>query len=333
MIVSWKRNLAAACLVAAPFWAQAGTLPGQGIQVQGVQGAVAEETFQTLIVNKALAELGYEVQPIKEVDYNVGYASVASGDATYLAVAWMPLHIDKYNKAGGDAKFYMKGNYITGAAQGYLIDKKTADKYKITNIEQLKDPKIAALFDANNDGKADLTGCNPGWGCELVIEHHLDAYELRDSVTHNRGNYAAIIADSIARYKQGEPILYYTWTPYWLSGVLVPGKDVTWLEVPFSSLPGARGDVDTKLTNGKNYGFEMNAMRIVANKQFAQDNPAAAKLFEVMALPINAVNTQNRMMYEGQNKPADVEAHADAWIKANRALFDTWIVVAKKAAQ
>ncbi len=34
---------------------------------------------------------------------------------------------------------------------------KTAEKYKITNVEQLKDPKIAKLFDSNGNGKADLT--------------------------------------------------------------------------------------------------------------------------------------------------------------------------------
>ena len=53
-----------------------------------------------------------------------------------------------------------KGVYSDNAAQGYLIDKKTADQYKITNIGQFKDPKIAKLFDADGDGKADLTGCN-----------------------------------------------------------------------------------------------------------------------------------------------------------------------------
>ena len=63
--------------------------------------------------------------------------------------------------------FIVKGYLVNGAAQGYLIDKKTADQYKITNIAQLKDPKIAKLFDTNGDGKADLTGCNPGWGCEV----------------------------------------------------------------------------------------------------------------------------------------------------------------------
>lgn len=334
MKLTWKTlltsSIAMSSIVSAS--AYAASLPGEGISVQPVQSTVAEETFQTLIVNKAMEALGYEVKPTKEVDYNVGYTSIAEGDATYLAVNWAPLHDDKFKASGGYDKFYRKGEYISGAAQGYLIDKKTAEKYNITNIEQLKDPKIAKLFDANDDGKADLTGCNPGWGCESVIEHQLDAFGLRDTITHNQGNYAAIIADTISRYKKGDSILYYTWTPYWVSGVLVPGKDVVWLEVPYSSLPGNRANVDTALPNGKNYGFEMNSMKIVANKKFTEENPAAAKLFEIMKLNINDVSAENMMMSQGHNSAKDIEAHANGWIKANQKTFDSWIETAKKAA-
>lgn len=193
----------------------AAELPGKGIQVQPVQSTITEETFQTLLVNKALEKLGYSVQSPREVDYNVAYTSIASGDATFMAVNWDPLHADQYQAAGGDAKFYRQGNYVEGAAQGYLIDKKTAEKYHITTIDQLKDPKLAKLFDANGDGKADLSGCTPGWGCEAVINHHIKAYGLSATVEHNQGNYAAIMADTISRDKEGKPILYYTWTPYW----------------------------------------------------------------------------------------------------------------------
>lgn len=334
MKIAWKTMLATGIAVSTTFSATAlaKQMPGQGITVQPVQSTVAEETFQTLIVNKAMEALGYKVLPTKEVDYNVGYTSIAEGDATYLAVNWQPLHDGKFKAAGGDDKFYRKGTYISGAAQGYLIDKKTADKYHITNIAQLKDPKLAKLFDANGDGKADLTGCNPGWGCEGVIENQLDTYGLRDTVTHNQGNYAAIIADTISRYKKGDSILYYTWTPYWVSGVLVPGKDVVWLEVPFSSLPGVRKGIDTTLPNGKNYGFQMNSMNIVANRKFAQQNPAAAKLFEIMKLNINDVSAENMLMSQGKNSEADIEAHANGWIKAHRALFDSWIKTAQQAA-
>ena len=218
----------------------AADLPGKGITVNPVQSTITEETFQTLLVSRALEKLGYTVNKPSEVDYNVGYTSLASGDATFTAVNWTPLHDNMYEAAGGDKKFYREGVFVNGAAQGYLIDKKTAAQYKITNIAQLKDPKIAKLFDTNGDGKADLTGCNPGWGCEGAINHQLAAYGLTNTVTHNQGNYAAMMADTISRYKEGKPVFYYTWTPYWVSNELKPGKDVVWLQVPFSALAASR---------------------------------------------------------------------------------------------
>ncbi len=229
----------------------ANELPGKGVKVQPLQSSIAEETFQTMLVDKALERLGYEVQPIKEVEYPTAHIAIANGDATFMAVHWDPMHKDFYNNAGGDAKLLRTGQYAGPAAQGYLIDKATAEKYNITNIDQLRDPTLAKLFDHDGDGKADLTGCNPGWGCEALIENHMDAYKLRKTVTHVQGSYAALIADTLGRYKRGEPILYYTWTPYWVSGVLVPGKDVVWLKVPFSANPDK---VNTRLDEGSDYG-------------------------------------------------------------------------------
>ena len=152
-------------------------------------------------------------------------------------------------------------------------------------------------------------------------------------MTHNQGSYSAIIADTIARHNAGEPILYYTWTPYWISGVLVPGKDVIWLNVPFSSLPGARKDVSTALPDGSDYGFEANDQRIIANKAFADANPAAAKLFAIMKISANDISAQNKLMRDGQKSAADIDRHANAWIKGHQKLFDGWIAEAMKAAK
>lgn len=307
--------------------------PGKGITVKPVQSTISEETFQTLLVSRALEKLGYSVEKPSEVDYNVAYTSLAAGDATFTAVNWKPLHDDMYAAAGGDAKFYRSGTYVSGAAQGYLIDKKTAEQYHITKIDQLKDPKLAKLFDANGNGKADLTGCNPGWGCEAVINHQLKAYGLSKTVEHNQGNYAAMMADTLTRYKEGKPVLYYTWTPYWVSDVLKPGRDVVWLQVSHSSLPGKQKNVDTKLPNGANYGFPVNTMHIVANKAWAQKNPAAAQLFAVMKLPIADVNAQNALMHEGKSSEEDIQNHVDGWINAHQDTFNGWLDAARSAAK
>ena len=325
------KTLLAASLLTLGSSAFAADLPGAGIKVQALQNTIAEATFQTLIVTKALAKLGYEILPIKEIAPPTAHIAISNGDATFMADHWNPLHADFYENAGGAAKLSRTGVYSDNSAQGYLIDKATAEKYNITNIGQFADPKIAKLFDTDGDGKADMTGCDPGWGCESVIEHQLTAFKLRDHVTHKQGSYSALIADTLIRYKEGKPIFYYTWTPYWVSAVLQPGIDVVWLEVPFSSLPGAQAKLDTKLPNGKNYGFVVNQQNIVANKQFVEANPAAGKLFELMKLPMADINAQNMRMNKGENSAADIERHTNAWINAHQALFDGWIAQALTA--
>ncbi len=308
-------------------------LPGKGISVQPVKSTIAEEAFQTMLVMKALQKLGYDVKPMKDVEYKGAHKVIAKGEATFMANHWYPLHVDFYSDVGGDKKLYRKGTYSKNALQGYLIDKKTADRFRITKISQLKDPRIAKLFDIDGDGKADLTGCNKGWACGEVIKHHIKTYKLKKFLTQHQGNYAELIAKTIERYKAGKPVLYYTWTPYWISGVLVPNEDVVWLQVPFSSLPGAREDVDTTLPDGKNYGFQGNNQRIIANKVFIDNNPAAAKLFEIMKLPNKDISKQNSLMHKGEKSIKDIERHVDAWIVKNQQTFDGWVKIARTAVQ
>jgi len=317
---------------ALPAHAALSELPGHGITVKPLKSSLAEEAFQTLLVMRGLEKLGYTVEPMKDLEPATEHLAIANGDATFMAHHWSLLHADFYKNSGGDAKLWRSGAYSAGAVQGYLIDRKTAEQYNISNIAQLKDPSIAKLFDVDGDGKADLTGCNPGWGCELAIENHLGAYGLRDTVTHRQGSYAALMADTIARFKQSKPVLYYTWTPYWVSAVLRPGADVVWLQVPFSSSQGG-DNVDTKQPNGKNYGFLANEEQIVANRAFVEKNPAAAKLFELMKLPIGDINAQNLRMSEGASSQQDVARHADGWIRAHQQLFDGWVSQALAAAQ
>jgi glycine betaine/proline transport system substrate-binding protein len=330
---NFTRTLIAGGLLAIGLTAHAAAeLPGKGVKVQPLQSAIAEETFQTLLVSRGLEKLGFDVQPIQEIEAATGHVAISNGDATFLADHWDPLHADFYKNGGGEAKLFRQGVYSSNAAQGYLIDKKTAEKYNITHIDQLKDPELAKLFDATGDGKADLTGCNPGWGCELVIEHQLTAFGLRDTVSHAQGSYSALIANTITRFNTGEPVLYYTWTPYWVSGVLRPGQEVVWLEVPYSSLPGEQAKLDTQLPNGKNYGFTLNTQRIVANKTFTDSNPSAAKLFEIMQLPVGDLNAQNQRMKNGENSQQQIEEHTDAWISGHQQTFDSWIAQALAAA-
>lgn len=315
-------------IVGGPVFAQ--DKPGEGVTVRPILPVQIEEHFQHRILFHALQDLGYTIAEPNEAEYQTLILAIGAGDADFTAVEWRTLHDGFYQEAGGDKVMSKVGHYIEGALQGYLVDKKTYDS-GVTDLSQLADPEVAKKFDADGDGKADLAGCIPGWGCERVIETALDAYKLRDTVTHNQGAYQAMIADVMARYKNDQPILYYTWTPYWVSGALVPGKDVEWLSVPFTALPdGGTGNTEF---NGKNLGFAVDEIGIVARNDFLAANPAAAKLFEVAKLDINDISAENKMITDGQNKPEDIEKHATDWIAAHQAEYDGWLEAARAAAK
>lgn len=328
MIVKAMKSFLGLAVLALSSTSMAAEMPGEGVTIRPVEGTNLEEKFQHQIIYKALEKLGYTIAEPEEVTYQTIHLALGTGDADFTAVHWDPLHKAFYDESGGDAKLTKVGDYISGALQGYLVD---AESYKagITNLGDLKDAENAKRFDADGDGKADLAGCPPGWGCERVIEHHLGEYGLGDTVTHNQGEYNAVIADTIARLEAGQSVIYYTWTPYWVSGVLVPGDNVQWIEVPYSSLPDDRTD-NTEF-DGKNLGFAVNSLRVVANNDFLKANPAAAKLFEVAAIDINKVSAQNNTMRGGEDSLDDIERHVDEWIKENQATFDSWIKAAQDA--
>ncbi|MFO8009187.1 MAG: glycine betaine/L-proline ABC transporter substrate-binding protein ProX [Dehalococcoidia bacterium] len=316
-------------------------LPGKGVTVNPARAGWSTGYFHSEIYIKALEELGYNVKRPVELQNPAFYTALAGGELDYWPNGWFPLHNTQFNKYQDKIS---KVGYVAkgGALEGYLIDKKTAEEYDITNLEQFLDPEIAEIFDNDGDGKAELVACPPGWGCEETIAHHLDAYELRDTVDPIKVDYAIGMAEAVGNYQNGEPIFFYTWTPNWTVNRLVPGEDVVWIEVPFSSLPESQKDLeDATIMEGVegcvsdpcNMGFPANDIRVAANNDFLDKNPAAKKLFEVASVPLEDIFAQNDLMYEGENSDEEVIGHAEEWIENNRATFDSWIDQALAAAE
>lgn len=316
--------------------------PGEGVTVKPARATWDTGWFQTEIFILALEELGYDVDRPLSLDNAPFYQSLSQGDVDFWANGWFPIH-NTYLE-GKEDKIELIGYEVqAGALQGYLIDKATSEAYGITNLEDFKDPEIAALFDTDGNGLANMVACPPGWGCELVIDHHIEAYGLQDSIETPTAQYAVSMVDAIARYNQGEPILFYTWTPNWTVDKLKIGEDVVWLEVPFPSLPESQKQYEDKTTisnlEGKagdsepyDLGYPANDIRCVANSEFLAANPAAAYIFEHVEIPVADIFAQNALMFDGEDRPEDIIQHAEDWIAENQNTFDAWIQGAIDAA-
>jgi len=302
-----------------------------GAKVTAIKTAIAEESFQLQIVTEVLKKMGHTVEFTNDVDYTIAFQTIAdnakNNDVYFMAAHWDPVQSNMIKGVGGKDKLAIFSPYIENCASGYVIDKKTADKYNIKYISDLADPKIAKLFDSSGNGKADLTGASVGWEVAKTIDYHLDAFKLRDTVDHNQGTYSALLADTMARYKTGKSVVFFTWTPYWLSGTLVPGKDIVFLQVSKNSHPKG---INTELSNGDNYGFPINSQKIVANKSVLTQHKDIAKLFDIIKLDVNDVSGQNMLMKNGQKTPNDIKRHVQKWLVANERKVNAWIKEAKE---
>lgn len=337
---TFRRALICSLALVPASLAVADDLPGTGVTIQPARATWTNEWFGTEIYIKALQDLGYDVKRPVTLEAPAFYQAVGQGDVGFWVNGWFPLH-DTYRTAF-EGKADVVGYMVKGGAlQGYMIDKKTADAHKITSLEDFKKPEIAALFATGGDGKASLVACPPGWGCELVIDNHLDTYGLRHAITPMKASYEASMADALGRYKSGTPVFFYAATPSWAVGVMKPGVDVVWLDVPFPSLPKGEeanlektvvADVEGCVSNPCKMGFPPNDIRAVVNNQLLNDNPAAKKLFEVVEIPLGDFSEQNARMNAGEDKDADVVRHAEEWIAAHRETYDGWLAAAKAAA-
>jgi ABC-type proline/glycine betaine transport system substrate-binding protein len=161
------------CLTTSSVWAQR---PTEDVSLTVDPSPVAGETismaratwdtgwFQTEVFRLLLESLGYAVGYPETMDNLQFYLAAARGDVDLWVNGWFPSHNVFIQQDSVRGKVQPVGfEVIAGALQGYLVDKRTAEKLNISSLSDLQRPEVSAAFDRNGNGKADLIGCNVGW--------------------------------------------------------------------------------------------------------------------------------------------------------------------------
>lgn len=299
--------------------------------------------WQAAVYRQLLGELGYDVTDPAEETHTpeTFYPALAAGELDLWVNGWFPLHdpfLDRELVTGQrlSEPVEVVGMQVEqGAVQGYLADKATADDLGITSVTDLGREEVARAFDLDGDGHADLYGCDEGWGCNRTIDAHLAAHGWGASVRQVVGDYGELMADVRDRVDDGEPALFYTWTPNWTVDVLVPGEDVVWLEAP--ALPGEDRPTSVDGLAGCagedpcDLGWVHNDIRAVANAEFLEANPPVRRLLEVVELPVGDIAAQNaRMAADDTYGQDDLAADAEEWIAEHRDVVESWLDAARR---
>ena len=132
-----------------------------------------------------------------------------------------------------------------------------------------------------------------------------------------------LFADTLAKFKRGEPVFFYTWTPNWTIAEMKAGEQTVWLSVDPASCPPEQN------CGSSTTGFPLNDIYILANSDFLAANPSAEKFLASVRIPLDDINAENLLIQHGESKEADVVRHAEEWVKAHRAEFDAWLKAAK----
>ncbi len=287
--------------------------------------------FQAEVYRLLIRYLGYQVDSPVTMGTQDFYEAVADGEIDLWVNGWFPTHNSLLDEEGSEVVGFQ---VYQGALQGYFIDRATAEEHDITNLGDLRNPAIAALFDIDGDGRADLLGCQVDWGCAAIVDYQLMEHGLTDTVEHIQGQYSPRIRDLISRYRAGDPVLYFTWTPNWIGGELVPGRDVLWLETPLPSLPPDQSSFqDSTALAGLEgcsndpcqVGWPPNDIRAVANTAFLEAHPAIRRLLEQVVIPLEDISAQNVRMVVDESDPQDIIRHAREWVEANWGTVSGWL--------
>ncbi|MBS0535386.1 MAG: glycine betaine/L-proline ABC transporter substrate-binding protein ProX [Proteobacteria bacterium] len=331
--------VAAGAIAFAVLPAQAQDLPGKGKTVRFAQSDSLGANYVTAqIVMTALKDLGYDVK-LTTVNTTLFFQAAAQGDLDLATDVNFPQREPGFRAVEKDAEIIGSGLIVGGGINGYLIDKKTADAHNITTLIQMKDPKIAALF--GKDGKADLINCDPGWSCGDVVDFQLNKFGLNDTVKSIRGKYEALMVETVARVKRGEPAFFYAWSPSWVNNALVPGKDVVWLPTPEDALPPSvpnKGSALVKGVKGCAGGADPCRMAMaswnwgaVANKKFIAANPAVKALVENVKFPLETWSEWEFNINKNRGNNTIIKQMADEWIAGHKTQLDSWVAAGKAA--
>ena len=322
--------------------------PGEGVTVE-----IGRATWQSAkpveaVTTVLMEELGYDVQEPRSMSNPIFYQALVQGDVDYWANVWWPLHAPQIPDDFEEHASILGEIVEAGAKQGFLVDKETAEKYDIVSLTDFKRPEVREAFDYDGNGKADLGGCPPGWGCEEAIKRMMDNYNLRDYIEVDKAGYSAMFADRKTRYSKGQPVFYYTWTPNYTILDLVPGEDVVWINTPYihptnevheavieEAGVGAMVVHNLKgaVTEYIHTGWPPGDIRFAGNDEFLNNNPAAKRLMELVEIQMVDLNEMTMKIDEGMDTREEIIGLAEGWVEENNKMVQEWLEEARAAAE
>jgi len=265
--------------------------------------------------------MGSEAEIVEGMNQQpVIYAGMDKGDGSIDVHTdmWMPNWQSAWDQ-------YVEGNETIDVNSPYqgtsnlYVPAYMADK--VSSIEDLNDPEIAAMFDTDGDGLGEYWPGDVTWASTKRWQIKFKSYGLDALWEPNIVSADTFKAGLAAAYASSAPQLFYHWTPE----ALHVQYDLVALEEP-ERFDGCE-DVDLDAENWLEVSeFECviapNDVHVAFSKSLYERNPPVANMLKNVQFTGDEINEWIVEMFENKRDPAEV---AEEWIEDNADIVNGWI--------
>lgn len=194
MLAAHGRSLAADLLIAMPNWPS---------------GQAAANIIKYGIKEKLNLDAD-----VREMGSMTAFAGMDTGEVDVYPEVWLPnldSLVKKYVDGRKTVDLSPKG---VSATQGICVTRETADKYGVKDISDLADPKKAAVFDTDGDGKGEMWIGALGWSSTSIEKIRAKSYGYEKTMTllQMPEDMAMAAVDAAAATEQ--PMAFYCYSPH-----------------------------------------------------------------------------------------------------------------------
>jgi ABC-type proline/glycine betaine transport system permease subunit/ABC-type proline/glycine betaine transport system substrate-binding protein len=255
--------------------------------------------------------------------------ATANNDVQIFAEEWVN-RSDIWKNAAAAGKVRGIGHPFTGATEGWFVPDYVvhgdaarhiaATAPDLSHVKQLADPRYVALFhDPEQPGSGRFLNCPSGWTCEGVNTAKLHAYGLdKLYVDFRPGTGAALDAAITSAYLQGQPLLFYYFSPSAIAGKFHLAQLA---EPPYT--PACWQDL-TSAKGSHTQGCAAPEANIVygVSSTFAAAAPAIADMLGKATIPLPILNQELVAQAAAQR---DAGAQAVLFLRDHADLWRTWL--------
>ncbi|PLX36718.1 MAG: amino acid-binding protein [Hyphomicrobiales bacterium] len=290
--------------------------------VVGVPSWPSAQVTANVIASVIKTDLGVETELVDRGTMGI-LSGMATGETHIHPEVWFPNHkqaVERFNAKSNSIRVSPQG---VAATQNLCVTEATAQNTGITNVADLANPKIAAQFDTDGDGKGEMWIGDQGWSSTNIERVRARSYGYDKTMTLLVEKEEVAMAAVDVAVSLEQPIVFYCYSPHHvfdlhkIRKLAEPAHDpATWTIVA----PAA--DSDWLAKSKAETAWDLSHFHIAYAALLDAEHPKVAGFLRRITLEPEDAAAMSYAVQVERKTPADAAAE---WIAANRNRIEEWV--------